>query len=679
MMKSNKQKFKSRTSTINICVIIVLLASSSVLTAQRQNTFIDSSEYTSPLVKDDPYAIRGLTYLREKYPNQDIEIYYKTIYTHPETSRKYTLLKAWHGDRTEKIIVNHLTNLAGNTDQIDEDYRQYIESLPKPYQKMSPVLRAYIKKELGTFPFTAIEQVNSSITFPVIFIAENTLDLVKIAREVNSKIGFPRVWNGHIIKHVSIDMPLKELIEITNMDAVKAVWYNSEVDLSLDDSVPGIKADYFHNTLNINGSDVTVAVIDSGVDSSHDALDSNMLRLDFSGANDPEDYLGHGTHVACIVGSRDQTYRGVAYGADIIGSKVYTNFFPKGRATASITEAADESIKHGADILQMSLNIYNENDVTNASHQLSRFIDRVVYENSTPYIISAGNYRSDYNPDTKIVVPADAYNSISVGATDEDFDRVWSGSGHGLTTDGRTKVDVVAPGENIMSCGLNNNFVSETGTSMAAPHVSGLAALLYSYTNSINKSIDPLRVKAAILNSATKILDNDGSPWSHSINQPLDTEQGAGLINAEKAAKTLNETGRLCLGTAYPGDAIYYIVNITDAPTNLTVTLVFNRHMTNQRYLNNASVFSNDLDLWLRNSTGGWIDKSVSAYDTVKHIHYAVTSNGTYRILVDPNDLSREDNVEYYALASSHKMEMEFTKPLVVGWNLVSLPLDFDE
>ena len=636
---------------------------------------------SSSSVKRSDFSNVGLDYLQSKYPSENVTLISKNLYTQSVTGEGYTLLKTMHGNKREKIVVRHSDHKVGSVDMIHNDYTRYVTSLAEPYPKISDITRWHIKKRYGNLPSKKeADNLDNLGKLSVILIANNTIDLVKIAKEVNSKVGFPRVWNGYSIKHVSIEMPINTLLEIASMPEVKSVWYDSDFVLSLDDSVPAVNGNYFHNNLSINGSNAIVAVVDTGVDSTHPDLDSNIDHKSFYGSTN--DTHGHGTGVAGVIGSRNSTYRGMAYGATIVDDKIYyygdSNWT---KLTASATEAIDWAIsKQDADIIQMSMALKDPDFATDASHDLSQFIDRVVYADNTLVVLPTGNYNPTLNPNTKVLVPADSYNSLSVGRTTADFSKVHSESGHGLTSDNRVKVDVVAPGTSITTTnddweGENSDFVLWSGTSFAAPHVSGLAALLYDYAKTNDVPIDPLKIKAVILNSARKIKNSSGGDWWHNETVPMDPEQGAGMIDAQEAYDTFIEKGRLVSGTITGEDAEYYYVNISDAPVNLTVTLVWNRHVTSS-----STPPISDLGLYLYNETASgfnYSDGSDSWFDNVEHLFYEIPAGGEgiYEIEV----YAWNESVENYAIASSHRMESRFIQDLVEGWNLISLPVDMDE
>lgn len=642
---------------------------------------------SAPLPQNAPvnYTSIALNHLIGEYPTQEIKIVQDNVYKHPETGIEYTYILAKHDGKKIGLVVNHRDNKVYGSHQIRNDYMQYLDSLPRPYRKMSPTLRGKIREKFNGLP--ASINRTSDETFNVMIFVNDSQNLVKIAKEINSIASFPDVIDDGENKLITTALPLSKIIELADRDTVEVVWYNSKIQASLNFSYSEINADDVNN-LGYHGGSINITIIDSGINKTHPNINKSLILDEKNFKNDEyypnytDDDNGHGTHVTGIIASNNNTFRGVAYSSNLINAKVLNKNQDgwDGDILEAINYYSDHSNKApDTDIVQMSINIYGLNPAGDS--EISRFLDQKVFVNKILIVVCTGNY--GYT----IRVPADAYNTISVGATRYNTYynewRVWDDSGWGKTTDvgARTKVDVVAPGYDIYSANnkwsTGNWFVKKTGTSMAAPHVSGTVALLYEYARDNNKTVNPLLVKAAILNSAVKIKNWTGSAWSHSSTDPLDLYSGAGQIDALAAYNTFSNNKKLFNSNlTKTGDSHWYILNITNAPVNLSVTLVWNRHETNYRSTTFPEV--NDLDIFLWNETNS-LQESESEFDTVEHIYYQITTNGTYKIKVYAHNISKTDGWEYYALASSHTMKSEFTKNLVYGWNLISLPMDFDE
>ena len=663
----NKRQIKA-----TVCILLTLLL---ILFAPSSYSFENQN-----FSKNMSYRELGIVYLAREFPGEEISVVLEKTHVHPETKIKYTILKGKHNDELFKITVSHQDNTTTfGTEKIRSDVINFLETLPDPYKKMDSELRLRIREEYGFYPIQGANNISEK-SFYVVFLVNNTLDLVKTAKFVNSISGFPDVWNGRT-KYVSKYMKLKDILRTTNLTPIKGASLNSKLHASLSASIPAINANYLHN-LNLDGTGINVSVIDTGMDDSHPWLSgANIvaekdLRWGYDNPDD-EDGYGHGTHVACIIASNNETYKGVAPKAGILNAKISKEKTGNFLTFAFLMSAIDWSIDNGADILSLS---WSGKGDTYGSSLLTKLVDRTVYADDKTFVLATGNYIKNDNPQIKIMPPADAFNSISVGAVENiSGDRkVWNESGHSKTDDGRCKVDVVAPGSTITSC---NNQWDETGylsrdsegTSQAAPHVSGLAALLYQFRSDEGKEINPLMVKAAILNPADKIKSIDGSNWSHTESSPLDTEQGAGFINALETYNTLNESGRVYYDVVEGITNNYYYVDVTDAPTNLTLTLTWNRPITS---IWQSAPTLDDIDLVVDNSTAYTVVQSISSDDNVEHIHYSVAANEDYEIRVDPIGSVSEN---YYAIASSHRMERRFTRDLGEGWNLISLPVDMDE
>jgi subtilisin family serine protease len=212
--------------------------------------------------------------------------------------------------------------------------------------------------------------------------------------------------------------------------------------------------------------DVTVAVVDSGVDRSHPDLFANLVAgYDFAYDDaDPTDYDGHGTHVAGTIAARGNN------GIGVTGVAWQTSLMPlqaldaDGAGTITDTvDAYDYAANHSVRIVNASLggddfSWYEYSAMMNASNTL--------------FVVAAGN--NSANNDTKPSYPC-AYNLpniVCVAATDNN-DRL-----AGFSNYGRTSVDIAAPGVNIFSTKRCDAYGYLSGTSMATPQVSGAAALV---------------------------------------------------------------------------------------------------------------------------------------------------------------------------------------------------------
>jgi subtilisin family serine protease len=285
---------------------------------------------------------------------------------------------------------------------------------------------------------------------------------------------------------------------------------------------------------------ITVAVIDTGVDLDHpelapllrpgkdfvdlgpapEAEDGWVFEGDFQGADDvPQDEVGHGTHVAGTIACRSDNREGVS------GVTWECRLMPV-RVLARIRRLADGVVSgvgsaadiaagirwaadHGARVLNLSLGGPMATGVERdaIAHAISR---------NVVVVAAMGN---DFGP--VVSFPAAFDDVIAVGATDV-LDRRAPFSNTG------PHIDVAAPGVNILSTFLDDTFSSSDGTSMACPHVAGVAALVLSRDPFLNA--DDVR----------KILHTTARPLRRLPTDPVPNNQfGFGLVDADAALAAL--------------------------------------------------------------------------------------------------------------------------------------------
>ncbi|MGB0894138.1 MAG: S8 family peptidase [Parashewanella sp.] len=275
---------------------------------------------------------------------------------------------------------------------------------------------------------------------------------------------------SHAINGIVVKADKQQLSSIKNNPNVKFVERDEIVSLEPELSQPAVEQDpswgldridqhslpldhQYH--YNFDGTGVTAYIIDTGITATHEQFENRASGKDKTSSSD---CMGHGTHVAGIIGS---TMYGVAKSVDLVGVKVLDC---RGRGAFSTIVRGVDWVKEHAQkpaVVNMSL-----------GGRRSRTLDLAVtslVDAGVPVVVAAGNSRRDacnYSP-------ARVSNAITVGATDSKDNRS-SFSNYGKC------VDIFAPGTNIKSTwkGSSNDEVKYlSGTSMASPFVAGVVAL----------------------------------------------------------------------------------------------------------------------------------------------------------------------------------------------------------
>jgi len=250
--------------------------------------------------------------------------------------------------------------------------------------------------------------------------------------------------------------------------------------------------------------DILVAVIDTGIDLDHPDLASNLITNsseipwngidddgngyvdDFAGwdfssnDNDPDDGHGHGTHVAGTIAALGNNAIGVI-GVAHDGGVLPVQFLSSGGSgyTSDAIESIQYAMLRGARIINASWG------GGGYSHLLENAIAQFCSTNDGFFVSAAGNQGS--NADLSPSYPA-AYATdgiISVAATTASDNLAY------FSNYGAQSVDIAAPGYQILSCFPGANYVSMSGTSMAAPHMSGAVALALSMNDNLRASDIP--------------------------------------------------------------------------------------------------------------------------------------------------------------------------------------------
>lgn len=301
----------------------------------------------------------------------------------------------------------------------------------------------------------------------------------------------------------------------------------------------------------ITDSTVKVAVVDTGIDYTHPDLDFNYATGGYdwiNGDTDPKDDFGHGTHCAGIIGAEGDNgigIAGVVWKLEIMAEKVLgaDGSGSYWAVAQGITHACDQ----GAKIISLSLGGSSDSITL---HQAILY----AYNNGCLIVAASGN---DGGP--PISYPAKYPEVIAVGATDSS-DNLAYFSSYGI------EQELVAPGRSIYSTmptyhvtlndyGYSQNYDYLSGTSMACPHVAGVAALVWS----INPVLTRDQVRC-ILRGTAEDLGTTG--W--------DQYYGNGLVRADNSVSEAYSMFSISVNPAYQ-----QILAGTDITFNFNVPLSY--------------------------------------------------------------------------------------------------------
>lgn len=256
-------------------------------------------------------------------------------------------------------------------------------------------------------------------------------------------------------------------------------------------------------------SSVVVAIVDSGIDDTHEDLSDQLWsgtsgetgQSFVEGVNSPKDDYGHGSHVAGIVGAKKNNGLGVAgvisNGVKLIAIKVLDSNGDGSVASVSngIRYAADQN----ADVINLSLG---------APMRSATIQDALIYAiNKGSFITVAAGNEGDLITAENFYAPIgyapELQGLIGVGSIDAAFLTTSSFSNYSTKF-----VEIATFGSNgknkIISTWMNGEYKEAEGTSMATPLVSGAAALIIAFFKTHSISYTPALVESVLLNSSTK-------------------------------------------------------------------------------------------------------------------------------------------------------------------------------
>lgn len=287
---------------------------------------------------------------------------------------------------------------------------------------------------------------------------------------------------------------------------------------------------------------VTIAIIDSGVNP-HPEISSRLIpginTADPNPSGTSDDCsITHGTHVAGIAaatGNNNMGVAGVCWGCNIMPVDVLIDAY--GGCTGVVTDLAEGIVwaaDHGADVINMSLQYCG----LSASQQ-NLLANAVNYAHDAGAVLVAATGNNLQCGAGQIAWPARLDNVIAVGGVTKAGVVAVSGETTNWTSNWGDEIDLVAPGDAILSLKGTNSYGELSGTSMATPHVSGIAALVLSHKPDLTNT----QVEQLLIDTAVDIGDPG---W--------DNRSGYGFVNAFAALRALEPS------TAIPAVSIWGLV-----------------------------------------------------------------------------------------------------------------------
>ncbi|MGW6568128.1 S8 family peptidase [Streptomyces sp. NPDC054975] len=286
---------------------------------------------------------------------------------------------------------------------------------------------------------------------------------------------------------------------------LKKLWLDRKVQATLERSTQQVHAPEAW-AAGFDGTGTKVAVLDTGADTQHPDLKGRITASEnFTDSDTAEDRGGHGTHTLSTVGGSGAASggrkKGVAPGAELLNGKVLGD---QGSGAASwIIAGMEWAVGQGADVVSMSLGSAQPTDCTDP---MSVAAQELAQNKGTLFVVAAGNSGPTLNT---VSSPGCAADVLTVGATDRDDSTAYFSSRGPTIVNHTLKPEIAAPGVGISAAAVGGRGVyayqAMSGTSMAAPHVAGAAAIV----KQRHPDWTAQAIKAALVSSAESSVPGD--------------------------------------------------------------------------------------------------------------------------------------------------------------------------
>jgi serine protease AprX len=357
-------------------------------------------------------------------------------------------------------------------------------------RKLAPNLLARLEE-----PWAA-----EAVAPPIPVIIKYRPDVVR-SHEIRDDLTASRVFK--LTPTVAAEASGRQILALTDDPSIEYIWLDEEVHTCLDRSLLQVEVPTVWQA-GYDGNGIRIAVVDTGIDTAHPDFGGRIAGGSSMIGGDYGDENGHGTHVAGIAAgdgsASGQTYRGAAPRASLYVAKVLDR---SGSGSMSGVMAGVEwAVDQGVHVINLSLGGSGSSDGQDALSMTCN----VAVSRGIVVCVAAGNA----GPASRTIgSPGAAADVITVGAVDRS-DGVASFSSRGPTADGRTKPDICFPGTDIVAARaagtsmgrpIGERYTAASGTSMATPHASGLAALLLQ----AKPGLTPAEVKQAMVETALSL------------------------------------------------------------------------------------------------------------------------------------------------------------------------------
>ena len=602
--------------------------------------------------------------------------------------------------------------------KFDDGFLYKIQSLVKEHERISDGATGAAAKDVSYYNVVIV--VNRGNGDNTSQDADETARKNKLyIKQRLEDIGSKDILVAKSLSFVTASVPITKISDLAKYDLVYKL---GDGELTMSSNLDGARVtvhatptELSQNGLVLNGSGVTVAVIDFG-GINHFSLNDKIIgrALCFSGSctvasENSNGDIDHGTQVTQVIASSGlPKHNGFAPGVDLLDATM-------DGSVSSSTHALDWALTNGADVVNNSYGggscTYN---ISTRDIIMNEAIDKGMVS-----VTSAGNeyeYRSITNPGC-------SHNVITVGAINDNIpdDIVMASlSSRGPITNDtpRLKPEIVAPGSGIFLLRTGNNETSTSmsaisGTSFSGPQVSAAAALLLQS----KPDMTPVEVKAAILLGAdwqgpvpctsVQYEQNNVNDNCSYARQPFDSAErnnaasleilnnvGFGILNVNQtikytSEKTLDSTHVLggYLDPINNSKNYQFVVSDTTEPVKVILSWFVYTHgsIPDQIYSDSTVVNIADLGFIVTSPSGDDIIHATSDYQTNEFAVFMPPEIGTYTVTVSGTGLdSIVKPIQSYALASTLQLDPVYstsanTPPTTQNTTIIINPLQITE